>query len=316
MLVPARMDEDYGEDSPAEQIESKSTNVSASSGFNADSLGPLSPSASRARFFRPVLQGSIWPRIRLSLPFVVVGMTFFVSTTYRVVMQNQFCRQESGSLLWDRTTPKLLFRDGYFSATECHYEIMERFDLSYLGLSEVPPSLRLFVSVHALNLTGNHITVVDNTLASLPLTSLSLSNNNIQWISPHVMEIPSLSVVEVANNYIETVLDWSHQKLRRIPPGLKFFPRLSSLNISYNELTSIDDIAVIPTISIDFSHNNVVFIKNDQALGVPIHINASWNHLVAEYALSPSTIYNEVAQETFDFSYNNFTNVPTIGFYR
>eukprot|EP00759_Apiculatamorpha_spiralis_P037661 PhF_6_TR37468/c0_g1_i2/m.55168 len=275
--------------------------------------------ATRRRFFRPVLQGGVWMRVKISFPFVIVGLTFLISTVIRVGVQNGLCHQESGTLLWDRTSPKLLFKDGYFSTTGCHYEVMSEFDLSSLGLTSIPKTLGLYTSVRKLDVTRNRITAVDDVLAMLPLEVLLLAGNDIHYISPAVMDIQTLTRVDVSNNFIETTVDWSHHGLQRIPRGMRFFPRLLSLNVSYNNLTSIDDddnvIPYIPLTLLDASHNQIKRVTNETLIGSPAHVNLSWNLLVPEGVLSPKSIYMFNQQETLDLSYNNFTDIPIVGFY-
>ncbi|XP_065353229.1 insulin-like growth factor-binding protein complex acid labile subunit [Cloeon dipterum] len=129
---------------------------------------------------------------------------------------------------------------------------LEILDLSENFLTSVP-NLHHLMNLRVLSLAGNQILELQSPLFSdgSNLRSVSFSNNKIHQFSPSLFTGLDSSLLHV---------DFSHNALAEFnTPALAGLKSITHLDLSYNQLTSVD-FSAIPTINwIDLSNNNLTF---------------------------------------------------------
>ncbi len=127
-------------------------------------------------------------------------------------------------------------------------------DLSGLGLSDLPESIRQLRRLQLLNLTHNKLTWVPGCLGELKqLQTLSLSHNQLTSIPERLSELKQLRALELNDNQLASVpdglgeikqLQWlslSRNQLRWVPDRLGELKQLQSLELSGNQLASVPE---------------------------------------------------------------------------
>eukprot|EP00760_Papus_ankaliazontas_P014087 PhM_4_TR15954/c2_g1_i1/m.102849 len=256
-------------------------------------------------------------RIAVCFVCVCLAVVFYVSTMARLGLQDNQCREMVGDTLWSKVSPKLVFPDGFAADTRCELSVASSIDLSDQGITEVPPGIVHFTSLHSLDLSNNHLTTIPSLLSRIPLEFLFLANNNITWIDPDVFETPPLKHVDVSGNPFAKYVNWSHSNLSKIPRHL---PLLNTTDVLLLNNNDIQDISVLQNISVvehlDMSYNNISAIPPAYLGQADTNlVNFSHNFLVAKGSLSSGSMAQGISTllcAVLDFTYNKFDVLPTL----
>ncbi len=102
-------------------------------------------------------------------------------------------------------------------------------DLSWLGLTSLPPEIGGLASLQYLNLSENQLTALPPEIGGLTsLQSLDLSHNQLTALPPEIGRLASLQT-----------LDLSHNQLTALPPEIGQLVSLQTLDLRYNQLTAL-----------------------------------------------------------------------------
>ncbi|THH06048.1 hypothetical protein EW145_g4354 [Phellinidium pouzarii] len=197
-------------------------------------------------------------------------------------------------------------------------------DISFNSISSLPPEIGLLRSLQRLVVVGNQISKFPSECTGLvSLVSLDCRRNNISDLSL-MSKLPRLQHLLADHNAVHALdlvvgpcmqlLDSSHNDITQLTvlsgPSLPAHFRLTSLNISYAKLSSLDDIAfshltALETLRID--HNAFRFIP--ETLGLLtclVTFTCSDNQLDA----LPESIGNLQRLVTLDAHNNSLTELP------
>uniref|UniRef100_A0A8D0HA18 Leucine rich repeats and calponin homology domain containing 3 n=1 Tax=Sphenodon punctatus TaxID=8508 RepID=A0A8D0HA18_SPHPU len=148
-----------------------------------------------------------------------------------------------------------------------------RADLSRNRLSELPTETCLFVSLESLNLYQNCIRYIPEAILNLQsLSFLNISRNQLSTLPVHLCSLP-LKVLIASNNKLVslpedigqlrhlTELDVSCNEIQTVPPQIGHLECLRDLNIRRNHLVHLpEELADLPLIRLDFSCNKIATI--------------------------------------------------------
>nr|XP_009484327.1 PREDICTED: leucine-rich repeat and calponin homology domain-containing protein 3 [Pelecanus crispus] len=148
-----------------------------------------------------------------------------------------------------------------------------RADLSRNRLSELPAEACHFVSLESLNLYQNCIRYIPETVLNLQsLTFLNISRNQLSTLPVHLCSLP-LKVLIASNNKLVSIpeeigqlrqlteLDVSCNEIQTIPPQIGNLESLRDLNVRRNNLVRLpEELAELPLIRLDFSCNKITTI--------------------------------------------------------
>lgn len=110
-------------------------------------------------------------------------------------------------------------------------------------------------TIRTLNLSQNKLTTIHPQIIEMTqLQTLNLSENSIERLPNEVLLLQTLEQLDVRKNKIEDLfgdknlcrldrlffLDFSVNKVNKMPPFLKRLRRLRILHFSYNKITSIE----------------------------------------------------------------------------
>ncbi|KFQ62812.1 Leucine-rich repeat and calponin homology domain-containing protein 3, partial [Pelecanus crispus] len=146
-------------------------------------------------------------------------------------------------------------------------------DLSRNRLSELPAEACHFVSLESLNLYQNCIRYIPETVLNLQsLTFLNISRNQLSTLPVHLCSLP-LKVLIASNNKLVSIpeeigqlrqlteLDVSCNEIQTIPPQIGNLESLRDLNVRRNNLVRLpEELAELPLIRLDFSCNKITTI--------------------------------------------------------
>jgi Leucine-rich repeat (LRR) protein len=113
---------------------------------------------------------------------------------------------------------------------------LETLELQHNQISSLPDSVRDLLRLRILNVAGNSLSQLPfEALASLPLVDLNTSKNQLSGtlLPATVTSLPKLQTLDISNNDL-TSLDAC---------GELSMPKLQSLNMSFNRITSLPDIS-------------------------------------------------------------------------
>ncbi|NXY45983.1 LRCH3 protein, partial [Ceuthmochares aereus] len=158
------------------------------------------------------------------------------------------------------------------SCTEC---LLFSFpsDFSRNRLSELPAEACHFVSLESLNLYQNCIRYIPEAVLNLQsLTFLNISRNQLSTLPVHLCSLP-LKVLIASNNKLISIpeeigqlrqlteLDVSCNEIQTIPPQIGNLESLRDLNVRRNNLVRLpEELAELPLIRLDFSCNKITTI--------------------------------------------------------
>ncbi|KFQ73631.1 Leucine-rich repeat and calponin homology domain-containing protein 3, partial [Phaethon lepturus] len=146
-------------------------------------------------------------------------------------------------------------------------------DLSRNRLSELPAETCHFVSLESLNLYQNCIRYIPEAVLNLQsLTFLNISRNQLSTLPVHLCSLP-LKVLIASNNKLVSIpeeigqlrqlteLDVSCNEIQTIPPQIGNLESLRDLNVRRNNLVRLpEELAELPLIRLDFSCNKITTI--------------------------------------------------------
>ncbi|KFW81471.1 Leucine-rich repeat and calponin homology domain-containing protein 3, partial [Manacus vitellinus] len=146
-------------------------------------------------------------------------------------------------------------------------------DLSRNRLSELPAEACHFVSLESLNLYQNCIRYIPEAVLNLQsLTFLNISRNQLSTLPVHLCSLP-LKVLIASNNKLVSIpeeigqlrqlteLDVSCNEIQTIPPQIGHLESLRDLNVRRNNLVRLpEELAELPLIRLDFSCNKITTI--------------------------------------------------------
>ncbi|KGL91951.1 Leucine-rich repeat and calponin homology domain-containing protein 3, partial [Charadrius vociferus] len=146
-------------------------------------------------------------------------------------------------------------------------------DLSRNRLSELPAEACHFVSLESLNLYQNCIRYIPEAVLNLQsLTFLNISRNQLSTLPVHLCSLP-LKVLIASNNKLVSIpeeigqlrqlteLDVSCNEIQTIPPQIGNLESLRDLNVRRNNLVRLpEELAELPLIRLDFSCNKITTI--------------------------------------------------------
>jgi len=127
-------------------------------------------------------------------------------------------------------------------------------DLSRLGLSTLPDSLRQLSQLQELNLDGNQLTALPDWLGQLiQLQRLNLGFNQLTMLPDSLGQLTQLQWLDLSSNQLTTLPDWLGQltqlqtlvlgfnQLTTLPDWLGQLIQLQTLVLSGNQLTTLPD---------------------------------------------------------------------------
>ncbi|XP_043926633.1 DISP complex protein LRCH3 isoform X4 [Protopterus annectens] len=146
-------------------------------------------------------------------------------------------------------------------------------DLSRNRLSDISAEICQFVSLESLNLYQNCIRFIPEAVLNLQtLTCLNVSRNQLSTLPAYVCSLP-LKVLIVSNNKLLslpeeigqlrhlTELDVSCNEIQTLPPQIGNLESLRDLNIRRNHLLRLpEELAELPLVRLDFSCNKITSI--------------------------------------------------------
>ncbi len=172
-------------------------------------------------------------------------------------------------------------------------------DLSFKGLTSLPPEISKLENLTTLNISGNQLTSLPPEIFKLEnLTTLNISFNKLTSLPPEISKLEKLTTLDISDN-----------KLTSLPPEISKLEKLTQLDISGNKLTSLPfGISKLKNlIQLDISGNKLTYLpseisklKNLKELGI------SENKLIS---LPPGI--SELKNLTqLDISRNQLTSLP------
>ncbi|KAG1324512.1 hypothetical protein G6F62_009058 [Rhizopus arrhizus] len=212
------------------------------------------------------------------------------------------------------------------SLNYCFLNITE-LDLSRNRLTSLPSQIIHLKNLKILNLVSNQINIIPTELYKLQsLQVLNLSQNKIKTI-PHEMPINlrNLVTLRIAANQIDqlpsSLHHWAHMKhfelgsvyggnqLTKLPKDIINMSQLEELDISNNQLSSIPNHFVIPTLNtLNLSNNHLDYIPNTIAhCHRLVSLNLSKNNLTS----LPSDLMNLQQLKSLDISDNLLCILPS-----
>lgn len=158
-------------------------------------------------------------------------------------------------------------------------EKLTRFDFSNNLIDVVPPVLGQNKSLEFLNGSFNKIKVIPFEFYELPLKTALLNNNQLKDLP----RCPTGSVERYSMKYLNE-LNLSNNQLQNIDERLGIFHRLLTLNLSKNEINSINGSALGKLTSLkhfDLSHNHLENIPFELGNCMNLtHLDISFNKLI------------------------------------
>lgn len=164
---------------------------------------------------------------------------------------------------------------------------LKELKLVNFSLTDVPSSVWMATRLHELDLSKNRLRTLPRELTQLEnLSALYLNENEIEELDPEIFDgLNNLEILEVAQNMIRDIpvrlclhhpfiqhLDFSNNKLDKIPGELTMLPELTYLNLSNNY------IQVIPKTIKNLQNLEDFKIANNLLTTLPIQL-ASLPHL-------------------------------------
>lgn len=190
--------------------------------------------------------------------------------------------EEVDSLLKKGQTSLNLDDKGFKNVDILTSDSLQLLSLQNNSLSEIKWSKTAFPKLIQLDLAGNSIVNFDFLLALPTLKSLDLSNNKIGDSLVKLFctfQMPHLKELRLANNSIKTapmlsrsnfpqleVLDVSHNYVMTVERGTFSDTQLISLDLSYNSLKKLDNIASQSYQNLDVSHNRITTVDEVEKL--------------------------------------------------
>lgn len=203
------------------------------------------------------------------------------------------------------------------------------FDASRNDLTIIPNSLNRFNNLTSLNLSSNHISTIGSELYLPQLTTLLLSDNQIESIPDYMPScFPNLVVLHLDGNKIsslpQTIGQWHLMQelklgselfggnaIEYLPESITQMKKIIELNISYNRITSLPSLHGINQLQ----HLNLSFNRLERAPDIASldlkSINLSNNCIVTLHQELVSIILSSPNMEVIDLSHNRICVLPS-----
>lgn len=203
------------------------------------------------------------------------------------------------------------------------------FDVSRNDLTIIPNSLNRFNNLTTLNLSSNHISTIGSELYLPQLTTLLLSDNQIELIPDYMPScFPSLVVLHLDGNRVsslpQTIGQWhliqelklgselfGGNVIEYLPESIIQMKKIIELNLSYNRITSLPSLHGINQLQ----HLNLSFNRLERAPDIDSldlkSINLSNNCIVTLHQEFVSTILSSPKMEVIDLSHNRICVLPS-----
>lgn len=131
-------------------------------------------------------------------------------------------------------------------------EKIEKLDLSFLQLTELPPEIGKLSHLKYLDLRSNRLTTLPPEIANLTqLTSFYVVKNQLETLPLEIGELCHLERLHLSYNHLETLpptfgqlvalneLYLSHNYLTSLPEEIQFLTHLKQLALSFNQLQTL-----------------------------------------------------------------------------
>jgi GTPase SAR1 family protein len=149
---------------------------------------------------------------------------------------------------------------------------LEKLDLSYNRLSELPDSIGNLQNLSVLYLTNNQLIELPASIGNLQnLSVLYLISNQLSEIPDSIGNLQNLSILELSKNQLSEMPDsigslqnlsglyLSDNQLSEIPDSIGNLQNLSQLNLINNQLNELSDISLLQNLSkLDLAGNPLV----------------------------------------------------------
>ncbi|WP_427158351.1 leucine-rich repeat domain-containing protein [Aliinostoc sp. HNIBRCY26] len=125
-------------------------------------------------------------------------------------------------------------------------------DLSFKGLTTLPPEIGQLTNLQTLFLWGNQLSSLPPEIGKLVnLQSLELSSNQLSSLPPEIVQLVNLQSLELSSNQMSSLppefrklvnlqtLDLRFNQLSSLPPEIGKLVNLQSLNLYNNQLSSL-----------------------------------------------------------------------------
>ncbi|ORE10625.1 L domain-like protein [Rhizopus microsporus var. microsporus] len=203
------------------------------------------------------------------------------------------------------------------------------FDASRNYLATISTSLNRFNNLTSLNLSSNHISTIDSELYLPQLTTLLLSDNQIEFIPDYMPScFPSLVVLHLDGNRISllprTIGQWHLMQelklgselfggnaIEYLPESITQMKKIIELNCSYNQITSLPSLQGINQLQhLNLSFNRLERAPDIDSLGLK-SINLSNNRIVSLHQEFVRFILSSPNMEVINLSHNRICVLPS-----
>ncbi|MGK7942176.1 MAG: COR domain-containing protein, partial [Crocosphaera sp.] len=182
---------------------------------------------------------------------------------------------------------------------EAAKEKRESLNLSFKGLTSLPPEIGKLTNLTSLDLLSNQLTNLPAEIGQLTnLTSLNLSNNQLTNLPPEIGQLTNVTSLSLSNN-----------QLTNLPPEIGKLTNLTSLYLSNNQLTNL------PAEIGQLTNLTSLYLRYNQLTNLPAEIGQLTN--LTSLSLSNNQLTNlpaEIGQLTKLTSLhlwnNQLTNLP------
>ncbi|MBK8039144.1 MAG: leucine-rich repeat domain-containing protein [Verrucomicrobiaceae bacterium] len=189
-------------------------------------------------------------------------------------------------------TPKAqaAYEEAREKIAQCRAENETVLDLSYLGLTALPPELFQLTELTDLYIHSNRLTTLPPELGQLTeLTVLNLSDNQLTALPPELGQL-ELTVLNLSGNQLTalppelgqlelTVLNLSGNQLTALPPELGQLTALTGLFLDNNQLTAL------PLKVLQLTALTELYLHGNPGLDLPAEVlGPTWQDVVTESA--------------------------------
>lgn len=186
-------------------------------------------------------------------------LTNLVNTLTSIDIKNTNTKSFNALALTGDITPLTMFKN------------LEFLDLSYNGISTLPPEISNLTKLNYLDLSSNTISTLPPQIGNLfNLNTLDLANNNLTTLPPEIGSLFNLNTLDLAGNNLTT-----------LPPEIGSLSNLTTLNLNGN---SIQDLSPL------FNLDN---LENLSIEGNPVDPSTIENLPVIRLDLSNSNLDNQ-----------------------
>lgn len=222
-------------------------------------------------------------------------------------------------------TPEAAYKEAQrriWKAKTSFFKDTSDFDLSGLGLIEVPPEIGQLIDLTKLHLNGNQITGIPSEISQLVnLTLLDLNNNQVATIPAEISQLTQLEVLWLDNNLLTSIpseiakltnltrLHLSHNQLSILPPEITQLINLTWLGLSHNLLASVlSEIAQLTNLTMLHLNNNQITDVSPKIIELA-SLTALWLHN-NKLKIIPSEIAQLSQLEVLNLRNNQIRTIP------